>query len=323
MKKILSAMPLGVILLLLWGAVATAQPTTADPAERWEEVIRKFEARDAEQMPEPGQILFVGSSSIRFWDTERSFPEATIINRGFGGSQISDVNYFFDRVVAKYKPSIIVFYAGDNDIAQGESTDSVVSDFHQFWQTVRHKIPDCTVIYIPIKPSLSRWNLWPRMDATNGKIGQIASSQYNLRVADIVKPMLGSDGQPKPDLFARDGLHLSPKGYQIWTRVVSQLLKETTERMVVEAPEITRHGETASVSATVLVTDTPKNGPWQLDYRFDGQPWQTMQNGGTKRDWKFDYPGELDYGQHQLEIRLSPTTGSRRTITRSVKVIEE
>ena len=165
-------------------------------------------------MPENGGILFVGSSSIRLWDTPASFPGETIINRGFGGCEISDVNHFFDRVVAPYQPQIIVFYAGDNDIASGETAESVVADFKTFWKSVGRQIPDCTVIYIPIKPSLSRWKLWPQMHRANQTIKQFAKQNYNLRFADIVSPMLNSEGKPKPDLFVKDGLHLNAKGYQ-------------------------------------------------------------------------------------------------------------
>lgn len=323
MKINLSTMVLSIGLFLIGESYLAAQQPSGNPAERWEKAIQKFETEDTKQMPEFGQTLFVGSSSIRFWNTDRSFPRTTIINRGFGGSQISDVNYFFDRVVAKYQPSVIVFYAGDNDIANGKTAKSVFSDFMVFWKQVQQKIPGCTVIYIPIKPSLSRWKMWPEMEAANQEISRFAKRQYNLRVAKIVKPMLGSNGQPKPDLFVQDGLHLSRQGYQVWTQVLEKLLKETSEGMVVDAPDITRHGETGNVWANVLVTDAEKDGPWRLEYRFGEQPWRSMENDQGDRRWKFRYPEELAYGEHQLQIRLSPTVGSRQTTTRAVKVIEE
>jgi len=323
MKINLSTMVLSLSLFPIGESYLTAQQPSGNPAERWENAIQKFETEDTKQMPELGQTLFVGSSSIRLWNTGRSFPGTTIINRGFGGSQISDVNYFFDRIVAKYRPSVIVLYAGDNDIANGKTAESVVSDFMVFWTKIKQIIPDCTVIYIPIKPSLSRWKMWPEMEATNQEIRRFAKRQYNLRVAGIVKPMLGSNGEPKPDLFVQDGLHLNQQGYQVWTQVVEKLLKETSEGMVVDAPDITRHGETGNVWANVLVTDAQRNGPWRLEYRFGEQRWRSMKNDEGDRRWKFHYPGELPYGEHQLQIRLSPTAGSPQTITRSVKVIEE
>lgn len=323
MNQMKLAMAAGCTWGVLLAAIAAAQETETYTPERWEKDIQKFEAEDQQQMPENGGILFVGSSSIRHWDTPASFPGETIINRGFGGCEISDVNHFFDRVVARYQPEIIVFYAGDNDIARGETAESVVADFKTFWNSVCRQMPDCTVVYIPIKPSLSRWNLWPQMHTANQRIKQFAGQNYNLRFADIVSPMLNSEGKPKPGLFRKDGLHLNTKGYRIWTRVIQGLLSETRERMVVDAPELTRHGETGNVSGTVFVTDSKRNGPWKVDYRFDDQPWRAMENSGRDRHWLFSYPAELSYGQHQLDIRLSPTRGSSRTVSRPIKVIEE
>jgi len=108
--------------------VAIAQ--NKDGAARWEEHIRKFEKADEKNPPPPGGVLFVGSSSIRMWDLDKWFPKKRATNRGFGGSQISDVNFFAERIVLKYGPRVIVFYAGDNDVARGKSAERVFQDFN-------------------------------------------------------------------------------------------------------------------------------------------------------------------------------------------------
>jgi hypothetical protein len=33
-----------------------------------------------------------------------------VLNRGLGGSQMSDLLYYFDRVVAPYRPALVVIY---------------------------------------------------------------------------------------------------------------------------------------------------------------------------------------------------------------------
>ena len=49
-------------------------------------------------------MLFVGSSSIRFWETlARDFKGTAVINRGFGGSRIADVTRYADRVVIRQR----------------------------------------------------------------------------------------------------------------------------------------------------------------------------------------------------------------------------
>ena len=198
----------------------------ADPAERWEEHIRKFEETDKQNPPQPNGILFVGSSSIRMWDTEKWFPGDGVINRGFGGSQISDVNYFADRIVLKYRPRVIVFYAGDNDVAKGKSTKRVLDDFTTFAGLVARELRESHIIYVPIKPSLARWKLWPTMREANAMIEQFIARKDNLHYADTATPMLDDDGKPPAELFIRDGLHLSDKGYELWTGIVKPLIEK-------------------------------------------------------------------------------------------------
>ena len=73
----------------------------ADP-HRFDEAIKSFEAVDRKSIIGKGKVLFLGSSSIRRWDTAAAFEGIESINRGFGGSQTSDCIYFFDRVITHY-----------------------------------------------------------------------------------------------------------------------------------------------------------------------------------------------------------------------------
>lgn len=198
----------------------------ADPAARWEVHIRKFEEADKSKPPQSDGILFVGSSSIRMWKTDKWFPDAGVTNRGFGGSQISDVNYFAKRIVLKYRPRVIVFYVGDNDVAKGKSTKRVLDDFRIFAGLVADELPDARIVYVPIKPSLARWKLWPTMREANLMIKAFIDSNDNLHYADTATPMLGKDGKPQADLFIKDGLHLSEKGYDLWTGIVKPLMEK-------------------------------------------------------------------------------------------------
>ncbi len=217
---------------LLLPFIVFVSPTVAaevDPAARWEVHIRKFEEADRNRPVEPDGILFVGSSSIRMWKTDKWFPDAGVINRGFGGSQISDVNYFAKRIVLKYRPRMIVFYAGDNDVAKGKSTERVLDDFKVFAGLVADELPDAHIVYVPIKPSLARWKLWPTMHEANLMIKAFIDRNANLHYADTATPMLGEDGKPQADLFIKDGLHLSDKGYKLWTEIVEPLIKNKTK----------------------------------------------------------------------------------------------
>lgn len=221
MKKFALCLPLLLCLALLCAgrAVVGAQPPSPSFA-RWEKTIAAFEKQDRSQPPPEGAILFVGSSSIRLWNLARSFPDLKTINRGFGGSQIADVVHFTPRIVLKYRPRIIVFYAGDNDIAVGKTPQQVFSDFQAFVQLVQKALPGTQIIFLPIKPSLRRWSMAQTQQQANTLIENYCRKQDRLTYVDVVHPMLGKEGRPRPELFARDGLHLNEAGYQLWTKLL-------------------------------------------------------------------------------------------------------
>ena len=138
------------------GQAAPAAKKPTGPA-RFETEIAAFEKWDHQNAVPQNCILFVGSSTIRLWQTADAFPDLPVINRGFGGSTIPDVNHFADRIVFKYKPRTIVFYSGDNDIAAGRSPDKVFADFETFAKSVHERLPNTQLIYLAIKPSPLRW----------------------------------------------------------------------------------------------------------------------------------------------------------------------
>ncbi len=211
---------------LAWSAQTLPSKTTpAKHVNRWEEHIRKFEQQDRQAPPQPGGILFVGSSSIVRWDLGKFFPDLPVLNRGFGGSQLADVVYFADRIVLPYKPKIIVLYAGDNDLAAGKSPEQVAADYEAFVRKVHAALPTTRIIYITIKPSLARWRLIDKIRQANRLIQDRAAKDDRLIVVDIQQAMLGPDGLPKKDLLDNDGLHLSQAGYQIWSDLLRPHLK--------------------------------------------------------------------------------------------------
>ena len=200
------------------GAGQVADP---DPA-RFAADIARFVRWDTQNVFPERSVLFVGSSSIVNWPTADRFPGLPVINRGFGGSQISDVNYFIEQTVQKYAPEVIVFYAGNNDVEAGKPPRQVLEDYQQFVSAVHARKADTRIIFISIHPSIARWAKWPQMNEANELIRAYSGSDPRLGYVDISRPMLGSDGRPMPQLFVQDGLHMTPAGYDIWTPLVAR-----------------------------------------------------------------------------------------------------
>ncbi|RPH90652.1 MAG: hypothetical protein EHM72_18920 [Calditrichaeota bacterium] len=172
-------------------------------------------------------VLFLGSSSIRMWTTALSFPELPVVNRGFGGAHLSDMLYYKNDILLKYlAPACIVIYCGDNDIASGKSAKRVFGDLVTLCNFSLAAFPQTKLIYIAVKPCPSRWNFWPEANKLNEMIRELAEAEENLIFADIATPMLATGNPPAAELFLEDQLHLSDKGYQMWTSVIAPLLQQ-------------------------------------------------------------------------------------------------
>lgn len=199
---------------------------TAPPvAPRFDAAIAAFEVADKAAMPPKCATLFVGASSIRFWTTlKEDFPDRTVINRGFGGSTVWEVDHYFDRVVAPYHPKEIVFYAGENDLWVDKRTpDEIYADFVQFMRLKEKALGSTPVWYISAKPSKQRFEQFSTQATLNKKIKAFADQRNDLAFIDIVPSMLKPDGTPK-DIFVADDLHMTPDGYKLWTPIVDAAL---------------------------------------------------------------------------------------------------
>lgn len=199
-------------------------PKKETGSARFEAEIAAFEAYDHKNAVPANPILFVGSSTIRLWQTHDAFPDLPIINRGFGGSTIADVNHFADRVVFKYKPRLVVFYAGDNDLAGGRTPERVFSDFKTFVKSVRDRLPGTPIIFLAIKPSTKRWSLRPQAKDVNARVKDMTRDDDLLAYVETESTILGDDGQPRKELFRDDGLHLNEKGYARWNELLRPVL---------------------------------------------------------------------------------------------------
>ena len=219
-----------IVLVCVVDLIAQGKQAAKDPAIRWEKTIRTFEDWDKKNTFPSNAVLFVGSSSIRMWPTRECFEEFAVINRGFGGSQISDVNYYVKRIVLRYEPEVIVFYAGDNDLAAGESAKQVFDDYEEFTKRIHEKLPATPIIFVGIKPSGSRWSLWPVMRRANMMIKDFSEKDRRLFYFDSATPLLDSEGKPNAELFLGDKLHLNTKGYEAWTRRLHPIINEASRQ---------------------------------------------------------------------------------------------
>jgi lysophospholipase L1-like esterase len=195
--------------------------------QNWEPAIRQFEQNDKVNRPKPGIIVFTGSSSIVKWATLASdMQPLEVINRGFGGSQFSDLDEYASRIVVAYRPEAVVVYEGDNDLVSGspKTPESVANDCRTFVQIVHSSLPGTWIYIVSIKPSKARWSEWPRMKAANNLMREFSETQPRVQYIDVASAMFDANGNLSSDLFISDGLHPSARCYALWTAIIKPVL---------------------------------------------------------------------------------------------------
>ncbi len=219
----LKTLSLMILIASLFSGPLTAQIHEPDI---YADDIKAFQESDRLNPPAPGGILFLGSSSIRGWDLEKFFPGMQTLNRGYGGSYISDSIYYADRILIPYQPRSVVFYAGDNDLAAGKTPDQVCKDFRELASIISRNLPGTDFVFVGIKPSIARFNLIDSIRQVNSWVQGYCAANPRLFYLDIDAPMLGGDGKPNPDLFKEDGLHMNDSGYAIWSEMLRPILEK-------------------------------------------------------------------------------------------------
>jgi lysophospholipase L1-like esterase len=218
---------LGVLALLVVPSTRVAAQAAVAQTDRWESAIAKFEDADKVTPPPQNAIVFIGASSIVRWNLRESFPELgpQAINRGFGGSLAPDSTRYADRIVIPYKPRMVVFYAGDNDVEANHTPAQIAGDFAAFEQKVHAALPDTQIVFISIKPSTRRFPWIEQIKGANALVREYCATHPHLTFVDIVPQMLGEDGKPRTELLVADGLHMTPAGYKIWNDALRPVLQ--------------------------------------------------------------------------------------------------
>jgi lysophospholipase L1-like esterase len=216
------ARPRPFFLARCWLFLALLIPVLVPAApEFWARDIAALTANDTTQPPPAGGVVFVGSSSIRLWETlATDFPGITTINRGFGGSELADSVFYADRIVLPYRPRLVVLFAGTNDLKNGKTPETVLADFQAFRTKLHGALPGTRLLYLSITLAPSRAHLHDQMRTANRLIAADIATDPRCTFVDINTPMLGPDGKIPHSLFVDDLLHLNREGYAIWTKVL-------------------------------------------------------------------------------------------------------
>lgn len=198
---------------------ASAQ-SSASEIDRWEGAVQQ---RLAGVSPTPGAILCVGSSQMSEWKTVSSdLAPLTVYNLGIGGSTMKvAADLFVKRLVIPFKPRAVILYEGSNDIAKGVTPDEFIECFKDVHRQIHTGLPDARLYVLAIVPSPGRrFKKWETIQQANKMLKAECAKEPWMKFLDTTSPLIGADGQPRPECFIPGDIHLSAEGYKVWTSVI-------------------------------------------------------------------------------------------------------
>lgn len=208
-------------------AAPSVEKKSDPPLARFQNEIDNFIKQDKINGFTKNGIMMTGSSSIRMWTSmEADFSALPVLNRGFGGATIPEVLHFAGKYIFQHEPQIIVFYCGENDISEGATPETVFASFKTFVKIIETRLPETKLVYISMKPSIARWNLWSQYQAGEKLIKDFVNKNPKIIYMDSSFSMLDKNGEVKKDIFIEDGLHMNTKGYDGWTRQLKPILEK-------------------------------------------------------------------------------------------------
>jgi len=210
--------------ILTFGIALLSLTSRAQDPERLTNDIREVQEMEYTIDPSKSVVVFAGSSSIKMWkDVQEYYPDYNVLNHGFGGSEFSDLIYYYDLLIRESAPDILFIYEGDNDIAAGEDPETITEEARQLVGMVKRDLPDTRIVLISAKPSVARWEFKEQYEDLNARLKSM-SDQDGVEYADVWSNMLDAEGNVYTDIFLEDNLHMNKKGYDLWNEVIAGYL---------------------------------------------------------------------------------------------------
>ncbi len=195
----------------------------------WEEDISDLVAKTEANAPADDAVLFVGSSSIRLWSTlAEDMAPLTVIQHGFGGAKIQDVNYFSEQLITRWNAPKVVIFVGTNNIngneQHAEAPTYIRDQLQLLLDTILTARPNTEVFYIEITPTIFSWDKWASVQEANALAKALIARYPQVKYISTTDLFLTDKGEPDKKLYRFDGLHLSADGYERWTSRIKPLL---------------------------------------------------------------------------------------------------
>ncbi|MHB1355204.1 MAG: GDSL-type esterase/lipase family protein [Anaerolineae bacterium] len=204
-------------------------PTLIDLA-RFADQVATLEENMHTSPPAPGGILFYGSSTMAIWRQnnllKRQMAPLPVLSTGFGGSTAEEALYYYRQLVLPVRPSVLVYYEGDNDLCLGYTPLQILELTHRLFEWTRRDLPGIHFVIIPVKDYPAQIAPKDQLASINQLFLDYAAEYRDTAVVDINPVQLDDQGQVRVDIFEADNVHFNLKGYELLAAQIKPLLEK-------------------------------------------------------------------------------------------------
>ncbi len=202
--------------------------------KRWQKSIDQFDQLNQQQPDPVDGILFIGSSSIRRWDSiATDMAPYRTIRRGYGGAKYPDMALFVQQIIRPHQYRALVMFVGNGVVGKPDdhSPDLIEALVRRIVAASHQHQRGAPVFLIEITPCEKRFDAWPKIRAVNARLREVALTTPHTYFIPTASHYLHPDGTPRPELFVDDKLHLNSDGYRLWSSLIRRRLDDVLHPM--------------------------------------------------------------------------------------------
>jgi len=167
----------------------------------------------------PKEIIFIGDSLIEFYDWAARFPGHRAHNMGRAGETVEGLLSRLGRVIGEWpEPDMVFIMSGANNVAMEET--GFIAEYREIIRKIKARFPKARVYVQSLLPMLLPWVAPEMITHTNEYLKKLAR-EAGARYLDVHGLFVEAGAR---ECLLEDGVHVSERGYEIWSRAVEKIL---------------------------------------------------------------------------------------------------
>lgn len=202
----------------------TANPRHQLSYEQWLEQLKREAAAIAQQNPKRLSVL--AGDSISLWFPSELLPRERVwLNQGISGETSAGLLRRLD-LFDKTRPETIFVMIGVNDLLKDVSDRTLLANQQEILRDLKASHPKAQIVLQSILPHAGDAATWEGRDRLlaipNSRIQELNSEleaiarEEGVYFLNLYPVFADADGNLRMD-YSTDGLHLNPRGYEVWS----------------------------------------------------------------------------------------------------------